>query len=319
MQKMAVNTTLLDMNEMIRLSIVIVNHNAKDYLRQCLTSLYGFQSSLSFEIIVVDNKSHDGSCAMIRQDHPQVHLIENRENVGFARGNNIGIKESQGEYILLLNSDTKVVDNAIDKLVAFLDSRPDVAVVTSRLVYRNMTDQGVARMFPTPMNALFGRRSLLTRLFPNNKYSKRYMISRRNQSEEPFEVDWVSGACLMVRKKVIEDVGLLDERFFMYWEDADLCFRIKQKKWKIYCIPEAIVIHFEGKSSQKQKNSRMIIEFNKNVYRYYRKHHIKHVFGLRNLVAVLGLTARTLILLVANACRPSIVGSKKGVVTHERT
>lgn len=301
------------------LSIIIVNHNAKNFLRQCLTSLYGLEGSLSFEIIVVDNKSLDGSCAMIRQDHPQVHLIENRENVGFAKGNNIGIKESQGEYILLLNSDTKVVDNAIEKLVEFLDGHSDVAVVTSRLVYPNMTDQGVARMFPTPMNALFGRRSLLTRLFPNNKYSKRYMISRRNHSEEPFEVDWVSGACLMVRKKVIEDVGLLDERFFMYWEDADLCFRVKQKNWKIYCIPEAIVIHFEGKSSQEQKNSRMIIEFNKSVYRYYRKHYIKNLFGPKNLTVVLGLTARTLILLTANFCRSIIIRNKKGVITYEST
>ena len=299
------------------LSVIIVNHNAKDFLRQCLTSLYGLEGSLSLEIIVVDNKSHDGSGRMVHEHFPAVHLIENTENVGFARGNNIGIRESQGEYILLLNSDTKVVDNAIEKLVAFLDSHPDVAVVTSRLVYPNMTDQGVARMFPTPMNALFGRRSLLTRLFPNNKYSKRYMISRRNQSEEPFEVDWVSGACLMVRKKVIEDVGLLDEKFFMYWEDADLCFRIKQKNWKIYCIPEAIVIHFEGKSSQKQKNSRMIIEFNKGVYRYYRKHHIKNLFGPKNLTVVLGLTARTLILLMANLCRSIIIGNKKGVITHE--
>lgn len=301
------------------LSIIIVNHNASDFLRQCLNSLYGLEGSLSLEIIVVDNKSHDGSGRMVHEHFPQVHLIENTENVGFARGNNIGIKESQGEYILLLNSDTKVVDNAIEKLVAFLDSHPNVAVVTSRLVYPNMTDQGVARTFPTPMNALFGRRSLLTQLFPNNKYSKRYMISRQNQSEQPFEVDWVSGACLMVRKKVIEDVGLLDEKFFMYWEDADLCFRIKQKNWKIYCIPEAIVIHFEGKSSQKQKNSRMIIEFNKGVYRYYRKHHIKNLFGPKNLTVVLGLTARTLILLMANLCRSIIIGNKKGVITHEST
>lgn len=301
------------------LSVIIVNYNTENLLHQCLSSVYGRNHQFPIETLVVDNGSLDGSVPMVRRDFPDVRLIENEENVGFARANNIGLEVARGDYVLLLNSDTKVLGDALPKLVTFLDTHSDVAVVSGRLVYPDFSDQGVARTFPTPLNAIFGRRSLLTRLFPNNKYSKRYMISRRNQSKEPFEVDWVSGACLMVRKKVIEDVGLLDERFFMYWEDADLCFRIKQKDWKIYCIPEAIVIHFEGKSSQKQKNSRMIIEFNKNVYRYYRKHYIKNLFGPKNLTVVLGLTARTLILLMANLFRSIIIGNKKGVVTHEST
>lgn len=301
------------------LSIIIVNYNTEDLLRRCLSAVDDRNHQFPIETLVVDNGSRDGSVSMVRRDFPSVRLIENEENMGFARANNIGLEVARGDYILMLNSDTKVLGDALCKLVTFLNSHPEAAVVSGRLVYPDFSDQGVARTFPTPLNALFGRRSILTKLFPNNKYSKRYMVSRQNQSGEPFEVDWVSGACLMARKTVVEEVGRLDDGFFMYWEDADLCYRIKQKNWKIYCVPEAVVIHYEGKSSLGKNGSRLIIEFNKSVYRYYRKHYIKNFFGLKNLVAVSGLTARTLMLLIANACRSGIIGSKKGADSDERT
>lgn len=284
---------------MITLSIIIVNYNTNEFLRQCLTSLYDLEHLVSFETIVVDNNSNDGSCKMVRGDFPQVHLLKNNENVGFAKANNIGIEMARGKYILLLNSDTKVVGDALEKMVQFLDSHPNVAVVTARLVYPDLSDQGVARTFPTPINAFFGRRSLLTRLFPNNRFSQKYLVSRMHMSDEPFEIDWVSGACLMVRKKVIEEIGALDEGFFMYWEDADLCFRIKQRGWKVICHPEALVIHYEGKSTPR-KSSRLIVEFNKSVYRFFRKHYIRSSFEMMNFVAILGLTLRTLGLLALN-------------------
>ena len=137
------------------------------------------------------------------------------------------------------------------------------------------------------MNAVFGRHSILTRLFPNNKYSRRYLACPQHRSDEPFEIDWVSGACLMARKHVLDDVGLFDEKFFMYWEDADLCYRIKQEGWKVYCVPDATIIHYEGKSAPPKKG-RLIVEFNKSVYYYYRKHHIQYALGLRNMVALFG-------------------------------
>ncbi len=288
---------------MVKLSIIIVNYNTKDFLKQCLKSLYEVKHSFSFETIVVDNTSHDGSIAMTRENFSQVCIVENSENVGFARANNIGISSAEGEYVLLLNSDTRVVGNALEKMVLYLDNHPEVAIVTGRLVYPDFTDQGVARMFPTPMNGLFGRMSLLTRLFPHNRFSRRYLTSRSFTSNEPFEVDWVSGACLMVRKDILDDVGFLDEGFFMYWEDADLCYRIKQLGWKVYCVPEAMVIHYEGKSSPK-KSSRLIIEFNKGVYRYYRKHHIRSFFEIMNFVAIVSLTVRALALIAVNAFKP---------------
>ncbi len=132
--------------------------------------------------------------------------------------------------------------------------------------------------------------------------------------DEPFEVDWVSGACLMVRRDVLEEVGFLDEGFFMYWEDADLCFRIKQKGWKVFCVPQATVVHYEGKSGHTKISNRLIIEFNKSVYHYYRKHHIKRFFDLMNFIAIFGLTLRTLLLLSANIFRAGKPLGKKGQI-----
>ncbi len=285
---------------MLKLSIIIINYNTKDYLEICLTSIYGSKLQVSFETIVVDNNSRDASVEMVRETFPQVNLIQSIKNTGFAAGNNLGFAHAKGQYVLLLNSDTKVVGDALEKIVSFLDKNPDVAVATARVVYPDLSDQGVARSFPTPMNAIFGRNSLLTTLFPNNKYSKKYLLSRTNTSNEPFEVDWVSGACLMVRRKVIDEVGALDEKFFMYWEDADLCYRIKQRGWQVVCIPDAVVIHYEGKSSQKKKSNHLIMEFNRSVYYYYRKHHINSIFSPINILAIFGLTLRAASLIIVN-------------------
>jgi N-acetylglucosaminyl-diphospho-decaprenol L-rhamnosyltransferase len=281
----------------------LVSYNTRDYLRRSLASIRAGKGDLATEIFVVDNNSQDGSAEMVASEWADVCLLRNHDNVGFARANNQAIRRTGGQYVLLLNTDTEVIGDALTKLVAFLDTHPDVAVVTSRLVYPDMTDQGVARTFPAPMNVLFGRHSLLTRLFPNNRFSKRYLVSRHHDTDSPFEVDWVSGACLMVRRDVLDRVGLLDEDFFMYWEDADLCHRIKRAGGRVFCVPEAVVVHHEGKSSGGQRTARLIVEFNKSVYRYYRKNHIgPWRFDLR-LLAVVGLTLRTLIALLLSQVR----------------
>lgn len=295
---------------MVKLSIIIVNYNARAFLRDCLRSLYRRTYDFTIEVIVVDNASHDGSVAMVIEAYPQVRLIETGRNLGFARGNNVGIRVCRGEFVLLLNSDTSVLGEALATLVRFLDTRPEVAVASARVVYPDLTDQGVARAFPTPWNALFGRQSLLTRLFPNNRISRKYLVSRQGHADEPFEVDWVSGACLMARKSVLDDVGRLDERFFMYWEDADLCFRIKQENWKVYCVPAAVVVHYEGKSSVGPGSSRLIVEFNRSVYRYYRKHHIAYDCDPRNVAALCGLSMRTIALLIIHASRRAWKGAQ---------
>jgi GT2 family glycosyltransferase len=224
---------------------------------------------------------------------------------------------ARGKYILLLNSDTKVIGVALKKLVLFLDSHPKVAVVTARLVYPDLSDQGVARNFPTPINAFYGRKSILTKFFPNNRFSKKYLVSRMHTTNVPFEVDWVSGACLMVKKKVIEEIGPMDEKFFMYWEDVDLCFRIKQKAWKIFCVPEAVVIHYEGKSTPRKHNNRLIVEFSRSAYRFFRKHQTRSFFEIMNFVAIFGLTLRTLVLLALNVFKVRRDNNKRGYISHE--
>lgn len=301
---------------MLKLSIVIVSYNTKALLEESLDFLSKAEYSFDFEIIVVDNNSRDGCSEMVKSNYHGVRLICNNENVGFARACNTGIKQACGKYVLFLNPDTKIVNGALEKLTRFLDTHGETGVVTARVVHPDMTDQGVARTFPTPMSAVFGRRSILTGLFPNNRWSRKYLTSRQHKSDEPFEADWVSGACLMVRKQILDEVGLFDEKFFMYWEDADLCYRIKEKGWKVYCVADATIIHYEGKSTGR-KTARLIVEFNKSVYYYYRKHYIHSSYGLKNLAALSGLVIRTLILLLINSCRMNC-GKKKKIVAYEK-
>lgn len=285
------------------LSIIIVNYNAKGYLRECLGSLYSERQGPPFETIVVDNCSRDGSLGMVATEFPQVRLLAQTENLGFARGNNVGIAAAAGEYLLLLNSDTRILGDALSRLTVYLDAHPDVAVAAPRLVYPDLTDQNVARAFPTPMNALFGRKTLLTRLFPNNRYSRSYLLSREHASLEPFEVDWVSGACLLVKRSVLDETGPFDDSFFMYWEDLELCYRIKLRGWKVCCLPEARVVHYEGKSTDHAISNRCIIAFNRGAYRYYRKHHISSSLDIMNVAAILGLSLRTMVLLGLNTMK----------------
>jgi N-acetylglucosaminyl-diphospho-decaprenol L-rhamnosyltransferase len=289
----------MGLDEVAKLSIIIVNYNTKDYLEECLESIRSQGYGFGVETIVVDNNSCDGSREMLRSRFPEVRLVENCENEGFARACNRGITAARGFYILLLNSDARLSEGALTRLSGFLDRTPGVGVVSGRLVYPDYFDQGVARKFPSPINALFGRRSLMTKLFPNNRFSRKYMLSRNHDSGEPFAVDWVSGACMMIRRQVIEEIGLLDEGFFMYWEDADFCFRAKERGWKVFCVPDAIVVHHEGKSAGR-RDGRLIVEFNRSAYRYYRKHHVSSSITAMNFVALLGLTLRTVVLLGAN-------------------
>jgi GT2 family glycosyltransferase len=295
---------------MPKLSIIIVSYNSRAVLEELLASLCGAERALDFEVIVVDNRSVDSTVDMMRRKYPAIHLICNDRNMGFASACNKGVECARGEYVLFLNPDTRIVDDALQKLVLCLDSHPKAGVVTGRLVYPDMTDQGVARTFPQPLNSIFGRHSILTRLFPNNRYSLTYLASRQHESRDLFEVDWVSGACLMVRKQILDDVGSFDGKFFMYWEDADLCYRIKERGWKVLCQPDAIVVHYEGKSSG-GKTARTIVEFHRSVYRYYRKHHVRYTLGPKNLLALVGLTTRALVLLSANAVRRAIAKERK--------
>lgn len=280
----------------------MVSYNARQFLQTCLRTIFDRAYPWPVEVLVVDNASNDGSAELVQTGFPSAKLVPAGRNLGFAKANNLAFASAHGDYLLMLNTDTEVQGDALVRLVDFLDRHPDVGIVSGRLVYPDLRDQGVARTFPTPMNALFGRRSLLTRLFPNNRYSRQYLLSRRHSAATPFEADWVSGACLLFRRRLLEQLGGLDERFWMYWEDADFCYRAKQGGWRVFCVPEAVVVHHEGKSSGGRGNWKTIVEFNRSAYRYYRKHYLKPRHPATVLAAVF-LSMRTVALLCARAVR----------------
>jgi N-acetylglucosaminyl-diphospho-decaprenol L-rhamnosyltransferase len=253
------------------LSIVIVNWNVRELLRHCLSSIYqATEASLEPEVIVVDNASGDGSVAMVRKDFPQVHLIANDENLGFTRGNNQAIAQSQGRYVLLLNPDTEVVGDALIAMVQYMDAHPQVGALGPQLLYPDGSVQPSRRRFPT-MATAFLESTVLQQWFPDNRVLRRYYIHDWG-NDEVQEVDWVVGACLLARRQAIEQIGLLDEEFFMYSEEMDWCRRLKEHGWQVVYLPTAQVIHHEAKSSEQVKPLQHI-QFQRSKVLYFRKHH----------------------------------------------
>ncbi len=295
------------------LSIVTVNYNSGEFLLGCLRAVFENTRDVQFEYLVVDNASRsDGSLDQIRSEYPQVQVIENETNVGFAAGCNVALTRARGRYVLLLNPDTTVRPLALDRMVRFMDTRPDIAVLGSPLVYADGSDQGVAgRGFPTPLAFLFGRTTLLTRLFPRNRFSARFSSKRDPTRHEPYEVDWVSGACMLVRTEAIEQVGVLDPGYFFMWEDADWCFRMKHAGWKVYCFDEANVVHCEGGSRNQGWRAVWVatVAFHKGAYRYYRKHINARAFDPTHLLVIGGLAGRGLVVLAIRAL--GRIGSRK--------
>lgn len=231
------------------ISVVIVNWNAKEFLEGCLRSVFSSNGRLSLEVLVVDNASADGSAAMVRQLFPNVRVISNGVNRGFAKANNQGILSSRGRYILLLNPDTVVFPGALDSLVAYLEANPTAGAVGPRMFGPTGETLESFSHFPGLRLLLRGIAIVIT-----GKYHKDEQL----KSLEPRQVDWVGGACLMVRREALEQVGLLDEEFFMYWEEADLCRRLAQRKWKTYYVPESQVVHYQGRSAAKAEDHVLI-------------------------------------------------------------
>ncbi len=255
------------------ISVVIVSWNVADYLRRCLESLRaesGRASSPSLEVIVVDNASTDGSPDLVRASFPEVRLLENRDNLGFTRGNNQGIAAASGRYVLLLNPDAEVLPGALAAMVRHLDAQPQVAVVGPQLLNTDGSHQSSRRRFPTLATA-FVESTTLQRHFPKARLLRRYYCLDL-PPEETHEVDWLVGACLLVRRQAIEQVGLLDEGFFMYSEELDWCYRMKREGWKVVYLPEARVVHHHAKSSS-QDLPHQHINFQASKCRYFSKHH----------------------------------------------
>lgn len=280
----------------VDVSVITVAYECRELLRAMLASLDGALGGLTAEVIVVDNASSDGVVEMLRAEWPSVRVIEMGENAGFARANNRGIEGARGRYVMLLNPDTVAHEGALARLADFLDADPRAGVAAPRLLYPDLTDQGTARSFPTAAAALFGRRSLMTKLFPGNRWSRRYLSGRARGDVDPFEVDWVSGAAMMVRREVIDRVGGLDEGFFMHWEDADWCHRMKDAGLSVHCIPAARIVHHEG-GSRRGWPPRQLRAFHAGAYRYYAKHHAPQWWNPLRYLAAAGLVTRAALLI----------------------
>ncbi len=257
----------------MKLSIVILNYNTKDLLKQTLESI---KTSQKAETIVVDNASTDDSIDMLKNNFPRVKIVQNKQNLGFAAGNNQGIKVAKGKYILLLNSDTQIQDNAIDKCINYLDKHSQVGILTPKLILSDgAIDLASHRGFPTPLNSL-AYFTKLEQLFPNFKpFSGYHQTWKDFDTTHP--VDVVSGASMFIRDQVIKDIGLLDEQFFMYAEDIDFCKRAYAANWQIVYYPKATVIHHKGQSGTKSKNQQTKSKTRQHFYltmkQYFNKHH----------------------------------------------
>jgi len=283
---------------MLDLSVIILNYNVMDFLRQCLKSIYDNTHQITFEVLVVDNNSKDDSVKMVKEEFPEVKVIENSYNAGFAKANNQGLEISRGRYAILLNNDTLILPGALDKLVQFMDEHPETGAVGSKVLNADGTIQLSCRSFPSHINAIFNSSSPLTKLFPKNRFSSKYLMKDWDHNKGR-EVDWISGACLLVRREVVEDVGGLDEDYFMFCEDTDWCYRIKKRGWKIYYVPEASIIHYGGQASKLHSN-RVIIEHHKSMWLFYNKHYRKDYNFFLTWITALAIIGRAMLALTSN-------------------
>jgi GT2 family glycosyltransferase len=252
------------------IDIVIVNYKSTDYLETCLSSIGRALEGVKANIFVEDNDSDD-RIHRIESAFPQVFLNRNSKNLGFAKAVNQGARRGEAPYLILLNPDAIVKEGFFRPLIAFLEEHPRIGVIGPKILEKDGSVQNSARSFPNPLTGLFGRTSVLTRCFPENRWSRKNLLSLDSDGKTPLEVDWVSGACMAVRRKAFEEVGPLDERFFMYWEDADWCKRMRQNGWKVVYFPLATITHLGGGSSDRLA-CRSIFEFHKSSYLYYDKH-----------------------------------------------
>ncbi|MDM8519065.1 glycosyltransferase family 2 protein [Anaerolineales bacterium HSG6] len=273
------------------LSIVIVNWNVKDLLRACLESI---ATDFSHEIIVVDSASSDDSAEMIRQEFPHIGLIASQENLGYAKGNNLGTAIAQGRYLLLLNPDTIVKPNTLEAMISYMDDHPKVGAIGPQLLWPNGDSQSSRRRFPT-LGSLFWESTLLGQWFPNNHYAQKYYMADQ-PAEQTHQVDWVVGAAILIRRETWLETGFIDQNFFMYFEETDWCKRCTEKGWQIHYLPTAQIVHYEGKSSEQALTARTL-RFQKSklyyTHKYFGSRWMKILRQFLKLTFTLQLTEET--------------------------
>ena len=250
-------------------SIIVVNWNGCDLVRQCLTTVYGETKGIRFEVIVVDNQSSDGSVDMLRSEFPQTKVIASEVNLGFAAGNNVGMAAASGRYLLLLNPDTLLKGNAIAQMVTFADAHPKAGVLGPRVLNQDGTLQLSCFMYPSLLNLALSA-FWLNKLFARNRFFGREAMSWNTTTKER-PVDVVSGCCMLVRREVYEQVGGMDESYFMYFEETDWCYRAGRIGWEITYAPVAEIVHLGGATTEAVKSD-MMAQHAASLLLYFRKH-----------------------------------------------
>ena len=252
---------------MIDLSVIIVSWNTKEYLLRCLKSVFRSEGHRSREVVVVDNGSKDGSEKEAKRLFPEIRLIVNEKNLGFSKATNQGIREASGRYLLLLNPDTEVREGAVETLVRFMEDHPEAGIGGALLFNEDGSKQNSIANFPSLATELLNK-SLLRRFFPETFPGKERRYSG------PVEVDSVIGACLITRREAVAEVGTLDEDYFLFFEETDWCYRMKNAGWRVFHVPQAEVVHFQGRGAEGRKREAKV-EYYRSRYRFFRKNRRK--------------------------------------------
>lgn len=277
------------------LSIVILNYQTFELTKNTINSIFEYEYPFSYEVILVDNASADDSLSRLKDYFKdKVIFIESRENNGFAAGNNQALKIAKGKYQLLLNSDTIVWENTLQSIYYYMEEHTDVGATGCRVLLESGDlDKACKRSFPNVKNSFF-------RLFhiPTKSEDDNYNLNNL-PDDGIYEIDCLTGAFMFIRKEALDEVDFLDETFFMYGEDIDLCFRIKQAGWKIVYYGKSKITHLKGASSKKQK-SKLIYEFYRAMYIYYKKHHANESFFITNFVVYVGIALLCILKLFLN-------------------
>jgi hypothetical protein len=288
------------------LSVCIVTFKARDLLRDCLNSLVANTRLPDLEIVVVDNGSGDGVGEMLQREYPGVHFIQNPANAGFTHPMNQALQASHGEYLLQLNPDTLILPEALDTLVRFLETHPEVGICGPKVLNRDLTLQKPCRRGESRPWAVISYFSGLAARFPKDPRFSEYLMTYMDENTA-HQVAGVSGSCMLIRRAVVDQIGYLDERFFAYQEDADYCFQARRAGWQVWYVPEAQIIHYGGMGGSSVQPYRSIFEWHRSYFRYFRKNLAGDYFFLLNGVYYLAMLAKLLFSLLANFIRQELI------------
>lgn len=295
------------MNPVPDVALIVISLNSREYLRGCLESIQAATwRTVTYEVIVTDNGSTDGTLEMLAAQFPAVKVLAHGRNLGFCPASNLAAMASTGRYVMFLNDDILIYDDAIARLVEWMDAHPEAGGIGSRLLNPDGTDQfSSGRIWPTPMNALFGRKSRLTRMFPNAPWARRYLLSNRVSDQEPYQVDWLSAAAMLLRREAFDDAGRLAEDFY-YFHELVVCRRMQNAGWSCFLHPQSRIMHYEGAGSGHRSlrvRRKHLIAFHKAAYRWYTQHHGMAAANPLRLLVMAVLFARNVALIVLEYIR----------------